>query len=132
MKAQISLEYLLVASIAIAVISALFYYGMIYSSETTTFYQAQDTVSSIAKAVDVVYALGPGSSTQISVIIPENVVESSVGNNTILLKVESSAGINDVIAVTKANVTGEIPITPGRYFLTLNMTGAEVEISVSR
>ena len=122
MKSQVALEYLIVASIAIAIILPIFYYSFTYSSGSVSFSQAQDAVNTLAKAADYVYSLGVGSKTRVSIIIPNNVVSSSVTDKRILLKIRTSAGVSDMVAFTKANVSGSIPTSYGYYNMLVNMT----------
>jgi uncharacterized protein (UPF0333 family) len=131
MKSQVALEYLVIASIAIALMLPIFYYSFGYSSASTSTYQAQDSINALAKAADYVYSLGVGSKTHVSIIIPNNVVSSSIANKTILLKIKASSGTSDIVAFTKANVNGTVPTTSGYHYMQLNMTEQGVQISPS-
>jgi hypothetical protein len=86
-------------------------------------------VNSLANAADYVYSLGVGSQTHILITIPDGVTDIIITDKTILFKLETSSGTTDVIAFTKANVTGNIPTSPGYYSILLNMTEQGVEIS---
>jgi len=129
---QAALEYLMIASIALAVTLPIFYYSFYYSSSSVTYSQAQDAVTAIAKGADYVYSLGVGSKTRILVSIPSNVINYTIQNKAITYNIRSSSGaVSTVTSFTKANVTGILPTNPGNYFISLNMTEQGVVISVS-
>jgi len=129
MKSQVALEYLIVASVAIAIIMPIFYYSFTYSSGSLSFSQTQDAVNALAKAADYVYSLGVGSKTRVSIIIPNNIVSSSVTDKRILLKIKTSAGESDIVAFIRASVSGSVPTAYGYYYMTVNMTDQGVQIS---
>lgn len=128
MKAQAALEYLFVASFIIVATITVFYYALIYSSDSIRVSQTQDAVNSISKAADFVYSMGEGSSYKILISLPENIENSSVSKNIISIKLKTSSGFSDVIAITKANLNGTLPKTGGVYSILLNMTGGNVTI----
>jgi len=128
MKAQVALEYLIIVSLGIILIIPIFYYALTQSSESILISQAQDTVNSVAKTADYVDSLGSGSSSKIVAIIPSNVINSSIQNKTILLRIRTSSGDTDVIAFTKTNVNGTLPTASGYYAIFFNMTGQGVQI----
>ena len=131
MKSQAALEYLLLMGLALAVIIPVFYYSLTHSSDSIAVSQAQNAVSTLAKTADYVYSLGIGSSSKVLITIPENIVESSIQNKTVLLRLKISSGISDIKALTKADVTGSIPTLSGNYNMFVNMTGSQVEIQRS-
>ena len=128
MKSQTSLEYLIVASFVVAAIIPVFYYTLTYSTDSIRVSQTQDAVNSISKAADFVYSVGEGSSYKIIIALPENIENSSVSRNVISLKLRTSSGSSDIIAITKANVSGSLPIASGVHSILLNMTGSTVTI----
>ena len=128
MKGQTALEYLIVASFVIAAIIPVFFYSLVYSSDSIRLSQAQDAVNSISKVADFVYSFGEGSSYTVLVTLPENIENSTVSKNVLSLKLKTSSGLSDVIAITKASLNGTLPKTSGVYKILLNMTGASVTI----
>ncbi len=128
MKAQVALEYLLIIALGSAIVIPIFYYSIIYSSESVINAQAQDAVNTLAKAADHVYSLGSGSSTKVLITIPQNIKNSSVDGKFIVLQLKLSSGIADIKATTRTDVNGSIPTIAGTYTMLLNMTGTAVEI----
>ncbi|HLC39886.1 MAG TPA: hypothetical protein VJJ76_03320 [archaeon] len=131
-KAQAALEYLMITSIALAVIIPVFYYSFFYSSGSVNYSQALDAVNAIGKGADYVYSLGVGSRTRILVSIPSNVINYTISTKAITYQIRSSSGAtSSITAFTKANITGTLPTNPGNYYISLNMTEQGVVISVS-
>jgi len=128
MKSQAGLEYLIIASFALFVIGVIFYYSFTSSSETISYNQARESVDQIAKAVDHVYALGPGSRTTVSITIPSNVVNTSVSGNIITVSISIRGKEIDLIAIPKANVTGGIPNATGSYQINISRINGNVKI----
>ncbi len=128
MKAQVALEYLFVAGIGIFVLIPIFYYALTYASESLSISQAQNTVDDIAKTADYAYSLGVGTNLKKTITIPNNVVNSSIANKTILLKIQTSSGLTDAVALTKATVNGSLPTKSGYYNIFFNSTEQGVQI----
>jgi len=116
-KAQVGLEFILVIVIGLAFLIPISYLMFSYSADSIRTSKAYEVVESVAKAVDHVYSLGPGSQTYIEVLIPDGVYAEKclVENNTIRLSVRLFSGYADAIATTKAKVLGYLPTTPGTH-----------------
>lgn len=106
MRAQASLEQLVVIAIGLALVSFTFYIAINYSSESTNISQAKDAVDRLAASADHVYALGPNSKEYITVYLPENLVSASVNGRNIILTVPTSGATTDVYATSKAELIG--------------------------
>ncbi len=129
MKSQVATEFLTIVSISIIILIPIVYFSFFYSYETTTLAQSQKAVKNIAETADYIYSLGNGSQTKIQISIPQSVVGSSVSDYTINLKISNRAGVSDVIAIIKANVTGSIPNSTGVYSINLQNVDGVVVIS---
>jgi len=128
MKAQIAVEYMIIVAVVLGAAITFFYYTNTYSSESINKYQAKESIEVLAKAIDYVYALGPGTQTTVVIEVPPNVVSSYVTRNEIGFKIGISGKINEVYEITKASVSGSLPSTPGRHFVIVNSTGSGVVI----
>ena len=114
MKAQASLEQLVVIAAALAFIGVAFYFASSYSSDSVTIAQAQDAVQRLAAGSDYVYSLGPNSKEYVTIYIPSNVLNISVIGNTVRFQVPvSSGGVTDVYATSKASLIGALPAYRG-------------------
>ncbi|MFA6907340.1 MAG: hypothetical protein WC263_00775, partial [Candidatus Micrarchaeia archaeon] len=114
MKAQASLEQLIVIAIALALVSFTFYLAINYSSDSTKISQAKDAVERLAASADHVYALGPNSKEYVTVYLPEDLESASVAGRNIILKVPTTGGATDVYATSKAELIGAIPHYRGK------------------
>ena len=128
-KGQVSSEYLIMAGVVIGAAIIIFYNTMLYSSESISVSQAGESAESLARAVDYVYALGPGTKSVVEIDIPSNVVDSFVVPNEVGFKIGLSSGVRDIVAVTEADAVGSIPIGPGRQYILVNYTETGVVIA---
>jgi len=131
MKTQASLEYLIIVSIALLVLTpAILYANSIISSskKELRFKLAESTVERIAENSDWVYSLGPPSRVKINVYIPELVEYINISDYKISLKFKDSEQI--IVRKTKANVTGFLPINEGYYNVLIVAEYNFVNISV--
>ncbi len=121
-KAQVALEYLLVVGIVLSILlpTALYVYR---ENETLSgTYQAQVAASRLASVADNIYAQGPGAKATIGVTFPRGYSNlSTVYGNFINIKISTPSGYNDIIAVTKANITGSLPVSSGYKLITIEM-----------
>ncbi len=129
MKAQAAFDYMMIAAFSLAMIIPVFYYAITYSSDSIVSAQAQDAVNTIAKAADNTYSLGEGSLSQVQVNIPAGTQNTSVGSNSIVFKIRTTSGLSDVVALTRAPLSGSLPKAAGSYFIVLNNTGPFINIS---
>lgn len=119
MRAQISMEYLILIGLVFIAVIPLFYYAMTESGKNIQMNQANDIVNTLAKTADTVYALGPGSQKLVEITIPGGVESVTIVGNEISLKLRIFGGIADIYAETKANVTGTITTTSGIHHVTV-------------
>ena len=129
MKAQSAFDYMMIAAFSLAMIIPVFYYAVTYSTDSITSAQAQDAVNTIAKAADNTYSLGEGSLSRVQVNIPTGVTNITIGLNRIFFRVRTTSGLSDIVAATKAPVSGALSNSSGSYFVILNNTGAYVNIT---
>ena len=95
--------------------------------------QAQITINSIASSADNLYAQGPGAKTTLNVIVPPGYSQSgsSIGNGQIIFSINTPGGYMDVIALTKANISGSPPTSSGLKTIVLETIEGYVNISSS-
>lgn len=125
MKGQIATEYIILVGILLVALIPVFYYTFSESSRTTRINQANYAVNSLASKAESVYALGTGSRDYVWISIPSGVKSYSLNNGTIVL---SFYNLGDVLATTKANISGTIPVVAGTYRLSIEMMNNNVVI----
>jgi len=138
MKAQSSIEYLAIIGLVLLILSIGTAVIWQQNEVATRFQQADTTVRAIVTAADNVYAQGPGAKMQITVYFPAGYLPSqsflpysAANNKTILLKIQTPGGIGDIIGVSKANVTGTLPSSPGLKVVNLTAGDGFVTITSS-
>jgi len=119
MKGQISLEQMVVTALGLAFVAIMFSYAFVFSLDTLNVAQARDTVDKIAKNADIISTLGGGAKLSIEVMIPSNVVNTSISGNRALLTVRNSGGDRDIFAFSKNQMTGSITRNSGKQLITL-------------
>jgi hypothetical protein len=115
-KAQVAVEYLIVVSLSIAILTPLIiwaYQNLIGYKESNNLVLARNAVDKIGQAVDWVFSQGPPAKMEIEIYLPEGIEEIQIANKTILFKVKTSAGTSDIFYISLANVTGNLPRTSG-------------------
>jgi len=133
MKAQIAVEYVMIVSIGLIIILI----GSPYLFKTFTAYSdenrislAKNTVHKIGESADMVFSQGQPAKMKIEVNIPEGIESVSFENKTILFKLKTSSGVNDVFYNTIPQLTGNLPIKSGNYYLSVAAYQDGVNISV--
>jgi hypothetical protein len=130
LKGQVSLEILFTTAIGLTFVALAFFYSMTSASDTIRITQASDAVNKIARAADLVYALGPGSKTTVEVLMPSGITNTTIDSRRVLIRVSLSSGTNDVFAFPRENVSGSLTDHSGRQRVTLtaNSSGS-IEIN---
>ncbi|HKZ45502.1 MAG TPA: hypothetical protein VJ343_02245 [archaeon] len=122
MKAQVSVEYLIIVSVALVVLLPLILYsGEILRNynEETRMSLAKNAVKKIGESADWVYSQGPPAKLNTEVYFPSGISQTSLENNAILLKMKVSSGTSDIYYSTMSPLNGSIPSVPGYYTITL-------------
>ena len=130
MKGQAALDYMIIAAFSLVLIIPVFYYAVVYSSDSIAVAQTTDAVNTIAKAADNTYSLGEGSLQKVQVNVPNGVESINITSNLVVMRVTTTTGTSDVVAITKAPVNGSLTNVAGTYFIVLNNTGPFVNIGV--
>ncbi|MFO8016012.1 MAG: hypothetical protein R6U32_02825 [Candidatus Woesearchaeota archaeon] len=122
-KGQASMEYLMVVGLVLVVMIPVFYYAVTESGTQVRLNQADDAVNSIAKTADSVYALGPGSRDHVRISVPAGVSGSYVNNSKVGLRLDTG---EDIMAFSRAPLTGKIPKGQGIYHVPVEMLDSGV------
>lgn len=131
MRAQTALEYLMVFSFSLLLISILSIqvYDFMYRGKTDIYISdAQKAVNQIAESADIVFVHGPPSKITTQIYIPQNVKEIIIQNRTIIFVLETKSGKNDVFSISKANLSGNISNSPGIHNIKIEASDGYVKI----
>lgn len=119
-KAQVSIEYFIIFGTLLIFLMFIVYYFMTTIPPDIQMKQAVSAVNKMSKAADAVYSLSPGSKRIVYVFFPSAVSSvsfvpfpSSTGSE-IVLNISHEGRVVDIFAMTKGNVTGEIPFGAGQ------------------
>ena len=124
MKAQASMEYLLIVGILLVVLVPLFLFSLNSATTSIRFNEAKEAVETIATEADNLYKFGGGKQT-IFVTIPSGVTSSKVNTNSVVLTLDGG----DSVAFTTAPLNGSIPTSEGYKQITLEVIVNTVQIS---
>ncbi|MEA1924581.1 MAG: hypothetical protein U9M95_01800 [Candidatus Altiarchaeota archaeon] len=126
-KAQVSLEYMVVLGISLAVVVSvlLVVNNMINASSTKiSISSAYTAMEGVREASDFIYVTGHPSKIQKSIFVPKGIAEVNISGHLIGFRVEVASGIGssytDIYAITKGAMRGRIcsgPCHEGNYKL---------------
>jgi uncharacterized protein (UPF0333 family) len=124
LKAQASLEYLMIAGFLLIIIGIVFFYSNTTVSNSIDDSKARNATDNLRKAIDQVYALGPGSKITVTLDLPGNIQSTIIENKLVGYVTSVNGNVAHYYADTKANLRGEIPITEGSHQVTLQVNEA--------
>jgi hypothetical protein len=121
LKAQVSMEYLIIFGIAFALTLPLI---IIYAQQTSniqadvTQMQIYKAASKISDYAEQVYYMGPPSQRTLNINFPTGVRSVTVEGHLIIFNVTTSDLSYQVVKETTANLTGNIRNFEGQHILT--------------
>lgn len=130
-KAQASLEYMVMLALSLGVFAAILYVISTLISTSSTQIgvdSAYRAVDRIGESADFIYVHGHPSKTQINVYIPPNTEEMSIQHNTVNMRLSVGPSYTDVYTVTRGNLTGNLSAVTheGYYVFTVESTPRNV------
>jgi uncharacterized protein (UPF0333 family) len=123
-RAQAATEYLMIAGFLVIVIGIAYLYSSTILSNSIDDSKARTATNSIAKAIDQVYALGPGSKISVTVDLPSGIQSQIVENQLVGYILTVNGQPSYYYADTKANLKGELPLTQGVHEITLTVNNS--------
>jgi hypothetical protein len=122
MRAQASVELLIILAIAMTLLGAIIMSGsrqLQHGQTMLRLTQARASVNDLAHAADAVYREGEGSVRKVSVTIPDGVAPDRifVDGKFINIGVYVEGGDSDVNAISIAELKGSLPTAPGTYWI---------------
>jgi len=91
--------------------------------------QVDQIARKITDNAESVYYLGEPSKTRIKVYMPENVEEAIISNKEVTFRVKTQSGITDISHISSVNLSGDIAITPGIHYISIESKGDYVWLS---
>jgi hypothetical protein len=122
MKAQASVELLVILAIAMTMLGAIIASGsqeMGHGQTMLRLTQAREAANDITHSADVVYKEGDGSVRKVRVTIPDGVAPDRVfvDGRFVNIGVYVEGGESDVNAMSVAQLNGSLPTSPGTYWI---------------
>ncbi len=117
-RGQGAVEFLIILSVSLAIILSVYSLGtqtVVDMNKRKILEDAENSVKSLAEAVDDVYRQGEGAKRYVYYDVPDTIDESLSGteNQTIRFNVMGS----DIIAETNAPLSGTLNLSPGRHWV---------------
>ena len=127
--AQVSIEYLAITVFLLIVSGIIFGFALYFFNENTAIAQAQDAVTKIANHANLVASQGDGSRVFFEVEIPQNVQSFEVKNKAVHMSIQTSTGLNDVVAYSKAFLSEQtLSATGGRKTFSATFSDGNVVV----
>lgn len=126
------MEYLLIASFTLFLISIFIYFGTasLHSSQSEIKINlAKDTMEKIGQMADWVHSQGEPSKVTFTAFLPDNIYSVTINNNIISFKLKNEK-ITELFYVTRCNLTGSIPPLPGSHVFSVEAVQDLVNITV--
>ncbi len=124
-KGQASLEYLIVVTLSLLILSPMIYYALEYKNELDDVKPIIDlkrTMKLIKENSDFVFSQGIGAKISIKIVIPKQVVLIEQGNTYLKFRLKANYGEEDFVILFPYNITGSFPTQPGYYKLIIEGT----------
>jgi len=121
-KAQTSVEYLLIISVALLILIPVIYYAnkmLIAYEDDNKISSAKNTVRKLGESVDWVFSQGSPAKLTVEIYIPKGVEGLTLNNKTINFQIKRTSGISDVYYETIADLTGTLPTNRGYYYVAI-------------
>ncbi|MFH1447762.1 MAG: hypothetical protein ABIG39_02770 [Candidatus Micrarchaeota archaeon] len=122
MKAQASVELLIILAITMTFLGAIIMSGtkqLQHGQTMLRLTQARAAVNDISHAADIVYKEGDGSVRKVRITIPDGVAPERVfvDGRFVNIGVYVEGGDSDVNAMSIAELNGALPAQPGTYWI---------------
>ena len=130
--AQVAMEYLIIIGFVAIITLPLVIIFQTHSKETTaeiTSTQVYQISKRIADSAETVYYLGEPSKLTIKTYFPSDINSISIGSNEIVFRVKTTHGEDEIVVYTPINVTGNLSISQGTHYITIESKGDYVWVS---
>jgi uncharacterized protein (UPF0333 family) len=112
-RGQIAVEYMIILGLLLLFVTPLIYYALASYASSNDIYRAQVLVARMSDTVDIVYTQNQPSQQVLTLLFPENIVDTILVNKTVGVIMVSGDGNTTVSLPTKGCVSGFITPTGG-------------------
>lgn len=131
MKGQVAFEFLVVVGIVFAFLIPIWLYTntlQAQSSDDLGTRLAHNALKKITGTADLVGSQGQPARAVLDVAIPKRVASVNITGKTIIMKMETLAGISDVAYTASTNLNGTLPTSEGLYKIYVEARNGFVQI----
>ncbi len=131
-KSQAAIEYLVLSTVLILIISIVLWYSLTISSNTSAqikVSQLQSLVKRLKEVSDILCIEGEPARHSISAYIPSGVVDAGFENYTIFYNIRIDSSIVPVYDVSNCKLNGSLPINEGYYVIVLEAMEGYVNVT---
>ena len=131
-KGQVSVEYVMLFGFLMVILLPLMVFFYKYSLDTNDqviSQQIDQVAKKIVDNVDAVYYLGEPSQTVLKIYLPGQVKNATLARNELVFTINTRSGLNEIVQISKVNMTGTLSHSQGIHYLTIKATGQSVHIS---
>jgi uncharacterized protein (UPF0333 family) len=124
-RGQVGIEYMAILVLFLIILIPVMYIGIMDIQVEGQTSQARVAVDSIADTADRVYAQGPGTTTTVEIYLPRGINYAGFNKQEVNINLYLPTGATtDIYALARGNLTGTMPILPGRHVLVVGMNSA--------
>lgn len=131
-KAQISLEYLLIVGFAFILLTPaiiLFYTQQGSIEAEVSGAQAQKVMDELIASIDTVYLLGPPTKQTLTLRFPSGIQTTNIEANEIVFFIQGAGDPYELVGTAATNITGTISTHRGVHVLTITALENSVNIT---
>ncbi|MFH1587212.1 MAG: hypothetical protein ABID38_05110 [Candidatus Diapherotrites archaeon] len=130
MKAQASMEYLIIIAFLLLAVGLLFVLSLIMFDDSSRFSAAQIAISKLKNAADEVDGLGEGNTRIVEIVLPKGVTAGRGLENVIEFTIGISGTTTSAKEFPNAKVTYvSLPISEGIHFIRVESIDGNVLLS---
>jgi hypothetical protein len=113
LRGQSSMENMIMLGMGLSVALVFFYFSAGMLDESIQGAQAKDAVNRIAREVDYVQALAPGTARYVDFTIPQGAQLIEITERRVHMQLSLRGGLTDFYANTQEDMVGKITLQPG-------------------
>ena len=115
-RAQISFEYLIIVGFVTLIVSAILAISILYTSglqDGIKMNQMGDFANKIISTSEYIFYAGAPSKATITVYLPKDVKAIEISENSLIISIQTSSGLNKIGFPSKVNISGVITTSQG-------------------
>lgn len=131
-KGQVAVEYLMMLSIILLIFAVVWARVNQVASSTEInlrISSAETLLEKLRANIDLVNFYGEPTKIETKIYVPAGVGFINLSYNEIIMGVNTQSGVTIMGIETRANLTGELPLTKGYYVIKIQAVGGNISLS---